>query len=210
MSDNTEQIVETKDVEIAPEESLEMNKLSNELIAETVNVDVGSMELLEPSENHEVIEVVKHTLLDILKTALLNEENLNKISIKLNSEMINDINKIISLTPDTFNDIELAVAEIIKDGKIDSNDVPQLILLVQRIYQVIYGLKLDAKKRTELTSNVLKFVIHVLVLEGKIKIEKEKQDQFLKDCDLLIDSCISLLSFPKSIKVKGCLKKLFA
>jgi hypothetical protein len=183
-----------------------------EPIVETINTDSPSLEVQESPKKYVVIEVAKKTLLEILKSTLINEENLNKISVKLNPEMINAINRIMSLTPDTFNDIEKAVSEIIKDGKVDSKDVPQLIVLVQRIYQLIYGLKdlkLDTKKRTEFTSSILKFILHVLVLEEKIKIDQEKQEQFLKDCDILIDSCVSLLSFPKSLKVKGCLKKLF-
>jgi hypothetical protein len=48
-----------------------------------------------------------------------------------------------------------------------------------------------------------------MVLEGKITIEEDRRTEFLKDADILVDSCIGLLSFPKSIKTKGCLKKLF-
>jgi len=67
-------------------------------------------------------------------------------------------------------------------------------------------MKLDAKKRLELTNSILKFLIHLLVIERKIPIEDDKQTEFLNDCDILIDSCIGLLSLPKSLKPKKCLK----
>ena len=162
--------------------------------------------------NNVVLDVNPKIFVEILKSTLLNEETKNKIAIKLTPEIINIINKIISLTPDTFNDIENATVQIIKDGKIDSNDIPQLIVVVQRIYQVVYSFKdtkIDAKKRSEFTATILKFIIHLLVQERKIKIEQDKQVEFLKNVDILIDSCIGLLSFPKSLKTKGCIKKLF-
>ena len=159
-----------------------------------------------------VLEIVEKNLIDIIKTTLLSDEIKNKINIKLTPEIISIINKIVSLTPDTLTDIEKASIEIVKDGKIDSNDIPQFIILVQRIYQLIYSFKdtkIDAKKRSEFTATVLKFIVHLLVLERKIKIADDKQADFLKNCDILIDSCVGLLSFPKSLKTKGCLKKIF-
>jgi hypothetical protein len=48
-----------------------------------------------------------------------------------------------------------------------------------------------------------------MVLERKIKVEKENEEEFYKETDILIDSCVSLLSFPKSIKTKGCIKRFF-
>lgn len=158
------------------------------------------------------IDIIQKSFIDILKNAILNDEIKQKISIKLTTDMINVINKIISLTPNILSDIEKSAIEIIKDGKIDSKDIPQFINIVQKIYQVIYSLKdikLDAKKRYELTTTTLKFMIHLLVIERKIKIDIDKQEEFLKNCDTLIDSCIGLLSFSKSLKTKGCLNKLF-
>lgn len=159
-----------------------------------------------------VINIVEKTFVDFIKIALLDDQIKNKLLIKLTPEMINIINKIISLTPNTFTDIEKASTEIIKDGKIDSKDIPQLIIIVQRIYQVIYNLKdmkLDSKKCSEITSTILKFIVHLLVSERKIKIDQDKQAEFLKDFDVLIDSCVGLLIFPKTIKVKGCFEKIF-
>ena len=44
-----------------------------------------------------------------------------------------------------------------------------------------------------------------IILE--IKVNNEQQPEFLKESDALIDACVGLLSFPKSIKIKGCLKR---
>jgi len=162
-----------------------------------------------------IIEAVEKTFIDIVQTSLTSQtirDKLMKTQVNLTPELIEIIKKILSVTPDCFNDIEKAVNEIVKDGKIDSKDIPQFSVVVQRIYKIIYSLKdakFDSKKRSEFTTSVLKFIIHLLVLEGKIKIEEDKQAQFLTECDALIDACIGLLSFTKSIKTKGCFKKFF-
>ena len=159
-----------------------------------------------------VVSIIEETFIDIVKKSLENEDMKKKISIQLTPEVTSVINNIISLTPNTLTDIEKSVIEIIKDNKIDSKDVPNLIVVIQRIYQFIYSLKnvkFDDKKRSEITSTSLKYLIHLLVLERKIKIEDVKQVEFFTLTDTLIDSCVDLLSYSKSLKTKGCFKKLF-
>ena len=156
--------------------------------------------------------MIEYNLTDIIKNIFANDEQKNQYSVVFNEEILCIINKILSLTPNTFNDIEISVKEVIKDGKINTNDIPQLIILVQRIYQVIYEIKntkFDSAKRAEVASNVLKFVIYMLVQERKLIIEKNEEEEFFKKTDLLIDSCVSLLSFSKTIKHKNCLKYFF-
>ena len=75
--------------------------------------------------------VVEKLLIDLVKKSLNNEELKNKISIKLTPEVIKTINNIISVSPNTFADIEKGIQQVIKDGKIDSNDIPQLIIIIQ-------------------------------------------------------------------------------
>ena len=150
-----------------------------------------------------VLEISEKTLLILVNESLSSEEIKNKLSIKLTSQDISFISKIISLTPDALNDVEKALNDIIKDGKIDSKDIPQFIVIIQRIY----NFKLDSKKCMEMTSTILKYIVHLLVLERKIKVNNEQQPEFLKESDALIDACVGLLSFPKSIKIKGCLKR---
>lgn len=190
---------------------------------ETPNVDiipqtpspspVNDTNLVEITTNI-VSNIVEQSLVDLVKKSLENDEMKKKITITLTPEITSVINNIISLTPNTLTDIEKATIEIIKDGKIDSNDIPNLIIVVQKIYQFIYSLKsmkLDANKRAKITGELLKYLIHLLVLERKIKIDEdpEKIYQFYTQVNALIDSCVELLSYSKSLKTKGCLKKLF-
>jgi hypothetical protein len=161
-----------------------------------------------------VSNIVEQSLVDLVKKSLENNEMKKKTTITLTPELTSVINNIISLTPNTLTDIEKATIEIIKDGKIDSNDIPNLIVVVQKIYQFIYSLKskkLDAKKRAEITGELLKYLIHLLVLERKIKIDEdpEKIYKFYSEVNVLIDSCVELLSYSKILKTKGCFKKIF-
>ena len=157
-------------------------------------------------------EIIEQTIIELVKKYLEANESENEIAIQITPEIKNVISNIISLTPDTLTDIEKAISEIVKDGRIDIKDVPNLNVVVQKIYQSIYSLKnikFDAKKRAEITSTSLKYLIHLFVLERKIKIEDDKQAEFFALTDALIDSCISLLSFSKSLKRNVCFKKLF-
>ena len=185
----------------------------------TENITEHKSDVLEPTitssietTTNIVSNILEETFIDLVKKSLENEETKKKISIPLTPEVTSIINNIISLTPNTLTDIEKAAIEIIKDGKIDSKDIPNLIIVIQSLYQFIYSLKnikFDAKKRADVTSSSLKYILHLLVLEKKIKIDEEKQAEFLTQMDALIDSCIGLLSYSKSLKTKGCLKKIF-
>lgn len=136
----------------------------------------------------------------------------NVVEQKVSPDAIHFISNVISLTPSTMTAIEVAIISIIQDGKIDSKDIPQLIIVVQQIYQYIYSLKnakFDFAQRCELTSTTLKYIIKMLVLERKIKINPDTQAQVLHDIDALIDSCIGLLRYAKTIKPPSCFKKMF-
>ena len=175
------------------------------------NENVGIPPVVTDASNI-IVDIIEQTFIDLVKKSLENEDMKKKISIPLTPEVTSVINNIISLTPNTLNDIEKATIEIIKDGKIDSKDIPNLVVVIQRIYQFIYSLKsvkFDTKKRADVTSTSLKYLVHLLVLERKIKIEDEKQTEFFTQTDALIDSCISLLSYSKTLQTKGCFKKLF-
>jgi len=143
-----------------------------------------------------------NTFLDIIKT--YDEKNtdptnyFNKIGFKINNDILDLTQKIINKTPTLLNEIEIVVLEVTKDNKIDSNDIPKFMLIVQILYERIFNQKdfpLDITKRSEFCSMILKFIIHTLVEERKILINDEKKNEFLSQLDKLIESCMSLISF---------------
>lgn len=130
-----------------------------------------------------------------------------KIGIHLSKEVVEIINKIIDKTPSLLSEIEKAVIEVIKDNKIDTNDIPEFIIIVQILYERLYNLKdivIDDNKRAETCATILKFILHTLVEERKISIEDNKKVDFLTQFDKLIDSCVSLLKFQAILKPKPC------
>lgn len=179
---------------------------------EDMTVENTSVETPAEISTNDVSTIIEQTFIDLVKKSLETEEMKKKISIPLTPEVISIINNIIELTPNILTDIEKAMMETIKDGKIDSKDIPNLIIIIQSLYQFIYSLKdvkFDAKKRADITASSLKFILRLLVLERKIKINEENQEEVLSQINTLIDSCISLLSYSKSLKPKRCFKKIF-
>ena len=127
-----------------------------------------------------------------------------KNTIQLDEDACNVLMRIIQYTPEHFNEIESLIISIIKDNKIDSTDIPNLVHLIEKLYEVIYKLKdinLDGIQKAKICGSIIKFIIHVLVTEGKIKIDPEIQPTFLENSDKLIDSCVSLLKLSKTLKV---------
>lgn len=226
MSDTSDLLINETNVEKTVEQVVEkvaepvieqvVEKVAEPVIEPAIEKVAEAVEkVAEHVLENAVEQAVENAFVNIVDNSLASliiRCKLMKTRVDVSPELINIIEKIMSHTPDVFSEIEKAVIEIVKDGKIDSKDIPHFIVVVQKVYQLIYSLKnvkFDSKKRTEITANILKYIVHLMVLEGKITIEEDRRTEFLKDADILVDSCIGLLSFPKSIKTKGCLKKLF-
>lgn len=150
--------------------------------------------------------LLENTILDLLKTYLRNEEGNFKVDLNIDDEVIRVIHHIIDFYPNMFTNIEKSVVDIIKDGKINGNDIPHLLVIVKELYRLMYSskkIKINAKKCIFITASVLKCVVYILVLERKIYIEQDKQEDFLSQINILIDSCVDLLGYAKTIN-KNC------
>ena len=154
-----------------------------------------------------IIVSEKKSLIELL----VSEEIKSKINIKLNKNEILVINNILKYSPDFLNDVEKSIIEIVKDDRIDTNDIPNLIIIIQKLYELLHKLKnikIENKTIADVCGNVLKFIIHIMVEERKIKIQDDKKKEFLDLANKLVDSCISLINFSKLLKSSSCLKKL--
>jgi len=174
--------------------------------------ELSRSDLSSINMNDIILDVLQVTITRLAKKELTNEDLQKLYSIELNEQTIDVLNRMMNHMPEKMNDIENLGRAIIKDNKIDIHDVPNLIVVVKRIYggiQSMKNVKLDTKKKAVITASIIKFVLHVLIRENIIKVNEEKQQEFLIRTDELVDSCASLISFPDFIKPKNCIDKLF-
>jgi hypothetical protein len=194
--------------EIMEKETLELEK---EPLLDEVSLLTEIKEDIKEKIQEKIDEVitiqVPKNLIELVK-----EEIKQKTHI-LNKEYIDILNSLVNKSPNLLNDIEKAMFEIMKDGKIDSNDIPYLITIVQKLYEFMFSLKIEkisTEKRAAICAEIIKFIVHVLIKERRIKIDPSKQDVFLSQFNTLMDSCISLLSLQSSLISKGCCSCFFS
>jgi hypothetical protein len=78
---------------------------------------------------------ITEVFLYIMKKHMEEENNSSKLGIQLSKEIVEIINKIINKTPSFLSEIEKSVSEVIKDNKIDTNDIPEFVIIVQILYE---------------------------------------------------------------------------
>ena len=200
--------VQEESVFIPSEEEVKEEEVKVEVKEEVkVEVKVEVEEELPDFTNKSIEEVLLYIVKKHVEEKKDTKKYYKKIGIHLSKEIIEIINKIIDKTPSLLGEIEKSVSEVIKDNKIDTNDVPEFIIIVQILYERLHNLKdlsIDNQKLAETCATILKFIVHTLVEERKIVIEEDKKAAFLIQFDKLIDSCISLLNFPAILKPKAC------
>ena len=186
---------------------------SNEdvILLDITNVIVDTVTDTVTDTSNVIVGLEIISFVDLLNK-ILKTEIKNNTSINLTSENSKIILKLLEMSPEYFNELEISFIQIVKDNKIDTTDIPNIIILIQKLYELIYtikGIKLNGKKRCEVCSFTLKFLIHTLVEEKKIKINDEDKIIFLSRTDALIDSFIGLVRLPKDLKSNNCINSIF-
>jgi hypothetical protein len=137
----------------------------------------------------------------------------NNTGITLSEDVVLIVLKLLKTAPSYFNNVEKTFVKIVKDNKLDASELPNVIVLVQELYELIYknkDTKLDSKKRGDVCASILKFLLHTLVEERIIKINEHQKTLFLSNTDKLIDSLIGLVKLPKELKnIKMCTKRFW-
>ena len=144
------------------------------------------------------------TLANLLAEAV-NSKKYMKIVLSKNAS--NMILSIFSSSPLVLDNIKNSLTEVISDGKIDSNDIPHFISIIQNLYEIVHNIRefnFDAQAKATICAEVLKFIAHFLILDEQIPVAEAYRDIFINQIDCLIDSCVSLLSLQASISIKGC------
>ena len=208
----TESITEP---EVLEKETTEIEKETTEIEKEPILDEVSILTEFKEEIKEEIKEKIDAVItIQIPKNLveLVKEEIKQKTHI-LSKEYIDILNSLVNVSPNLLNDIEKAMFEIMKDGKIDSNDIPYLITIIQKLYEFMFSLKIGkitTEKRAAICAEIIKFIVHVLIKERRIKVDPNKQDVFLSQFNTLMDSCISLLSLQSDLLSRGCCSCFFS
>jgi hypothetical protein len=154
-----------------------------------------------------MIDVAKITFSQILENFLnQNNDKLDTLSIKISPEMQKYFLLLCKEKSDFFVDIDASLKKIILDDKIDTKDIPEIIILVTKVYEIIKSDKAVPKVDPyELIKTLLNMVFTLYIETNKVQ-NKELAADLLKIIGVAID--LIKLKAIKPPKI-GCLSKLF-
>jgi len=149
------------------------------------------------------------TLAKMVAALLTNGENeTNQLSV---SPEVRSILAKLMDRAECLGEIETSLKEIIKDGKIDANDVPQIMLLLTSVYNSVKKFKLSSIT-TKNCGDALKVLVDIAVKEELIVVKGDVA-VLLSCLSNIIDSSIQLMQMKDAMpEIHGlfkCIKNLF-
>jgi len=150
---------------------------------------------INETKNEDVLcEIAKITFSQLFENFLIhNKEKINKINIEISPEIQEYFILLCKEKPGFFGDVEQTLNKIIVDNTINTKDVPEIIVLVTKIIEII---KNQNNKPNVDPYELIKTLLHVLFI---VYIETNKIDnpELVIDLVKIIDISIDL------IKLKG-------
>ena len=154
------------------------------------------------------VKAVPLPLIQLLSNVTNLGANLNKYNLQIDESTRQVLLAVMNSHPDFFSEVELILVNITQDNKIDSADIPNIIVLIQKLYILMVDLKsikLNTDACSETCGSIIQIIIHVLVEEGVVNIATDNKEVFIANVDKLIDACVNLLKFTTQLKPKNCL-----
>ena len=158
------------------------------------------------SNNDVNVEII--TLIQLLTNVTNPGASLSKYNLQIDESVKQVLLAVMKAHPNFFSEVELILVNITQDNKIDSADIPNIIVLIQKLYILMVDLKsikLNTVTCSETCGSIIKIIIHVLVEEGVVNITTDNKEVFLANVDKLVNACVDLLKFTKQLKPKNCL-----
>jgi ATP-dependent Lon protease len=189
--------------------NLEENNTEKLLIDKPVNTpdtpdtpDTPSDLLIDSNETNELIkdELIKSILLRVI----VDNDELKKLNIDMDEKTKEIVKSLLSSNPKFFNELNDSFSNLIKENNIDLSDIPVIMDLLKKLFEILHNLKnkiLNSNDIADITSNVFKFVINVLISESNLG------EEFKTNIEKFIDSSIALIKLVNLLKLDktGCL-----
>jgi hypothetical protein len=112
------------------------------------------------------------------------------------AENLSNIAKILVEDDKFFKTIEGNIKYIMKDGKVDAYDIPEIMTIVTECYNNLGRIKVSYEELPDILREIIDFIFE------KYQIVPDEQEEKFKN---MIDTVIKLIMLQPKIK-KGCLK----
>ena len=99
-------------------------------------VEIKDVDVTIDNKVDEMKDLIEDTFVKMVESKI-NDEALGKLNIILTPEIQKYFLLLCKESPEMFGDMELSLKKIIADNKIDTKDVPELLLLVNKVYSIL-------------------------------------------------------------------------
>ena len=183
--------VKEKIVEEIQEKIEEIQEIKEKIVEEIQEIK----EKIEEKIEENTIKI--KSLINLLILITFKTDLQDKYDIKSNLEIIEIIRTIIKNNPTQISKIEECFINIMKDGKIDSSDIPYIMELLSTLYKSISDINLTTIKTSvsEISGQVIKLIFNIMITEKFI--ETDNGLDMITTFNTLVDSSVMLISLSK-------------
>ena len=166
---------------------------------EEINVKVKEINLEEKKDEFPI-----QTFIQLFELFLIQDKTkLTKLNLNITPEIQKYFLILCKESPELFGSLEETLKKIIVDNRIDTKDIPDIIVLVSKIYRIIIENKgIPNVDPYELIKTLLQISLDIYIETNKVE-----NPQLLFDLLRIIDSSIDLIKLTPIIPKKaGCLR----
>jgi hypothetical protein len=207
IQEKMEEIQEIQEIQEKIEENMEdiQEKVEEKMeeIQEKIQENVEDIQEKIQEKVEEIKEKVEEnmlkikSLLNLLILITVRTDLHDRYDIKSNLELIEIITIIIKKNPTQIAKIEECFINIMKDGKIDSSDIPYIMELLSTMYKAITDINLTNIKTSvsEISGQVIKLIFNIMITEKFINLDNGLD--MMTSFNTLVDSSVMLISLSK-------------
>lgn len=139
-----------------------------------------------------------HSLLDLAKKHINTRDLQKKYELSIDAKHIYYIQLIIQKHPEFFDSFESSLKLIINDGKVSFSDMPELVKMMMKLYEILHRFK--PQNITYICVCIMKILCFICLKEQVVKVENKTD--ILIAFNNLIDSIEDLLKM--HIQLNNC------
>ena len=178
---------------------------------QVTNIIANGDSVAAPIVTDEMVEIVNLTLQQMFERFLSqNKEELEKYNIKLNPELKNYFLILCKENAPFFTEIENSFKLIILDNTINTKDIPELLKIVIKIYDIVKNKHVKSKADPYEIIETILHILFMLYIETNKKYDAESANESVNQIVKIIKVAVELLKLSGiKIPANDCFGFLF-